>query len=105
MNELLENEKKLLDSDKKKELTPGDLKKDSFLFKYFNPITQTEVTGIYSVASAIQQMLISHPKLNTNLENASKISKKIDISSSLEDNPGKKSSKKVAEFLLKVKKL
>ena len=71
LNELLENEKKLLDSDKKKELTPGDLKKDSFLFKYFNPITQTEVTGIYSVASAIQQMLISHPKLNTNLENAS----------------------------------
>ena len=40
-----------------------------------------------------------------NLENASKISKKIDISSSLEDNPGVKSSKKVSDFLLKVKKL
>ena len=40
-----------------------------------------------------------------NIEKALKISKKIDISSSLEDNPGKKSSKKVAEFLLKVKKL
>jgi len=40
-----------------------------------------------------------------NLAKASKISKKIDISSSLEDNPGVKSSKKVSDFLLKVKKL
>ena len=40
-----------------------------------------------------------------NIEEASKISKKIDISSSLEDNPGTKSSKKVSDFLLKVKKL
>ena len=41
----------------------------------------------------------------SNLEKASKISKKIDISSSLEDNPGVKSSKKVFDFLLKAKKL
>ena len=40
-----------------------------------------------------------------NLEKASKISKKIDISSSLEDTPGVKSSKKVSNFLMKVKKL
>ena len=40
-----------------------------------------------------------------NIEKASKISRKIDISSSLEDNPGIKSSKKVSDFLLKVKKL
>ena len=40
-----------------------------------------------------------------NLEKALKISKKIDISSSLEDNPGIKSSKKVSDLLLKVKKL
>ena len=40
-----------------------------------------------------------------NVEKASKISKKIDISSGLEDNPGLKSSKKVSNFLLKVKKL
>ena len=40
-----------------------------------------------------------------NLEKASKISKKIDISSSLEDNPGIKSSKKVSDFLLRAKKL
>ena len=40
-----------------------------------------------------------------NLEKALKISKKIDISSSLEDNPGVKSTKKVSDFLLKAKKL
>ena len=40
-----------------------------------------------------------------NLEKASKISKKIDISSSLEDNPGKKSTQKIYDFLLKVKNL
>ena len=40
-----------------------------------------------------------------NLEKALKISKKIDISSSLEDNPGVKSSKKVSDFLLRTKKL
>ena len=40
-----------------------------------------------------------------NIEKASKISKKIDISSSLEDNPGKKSSKKISDFLMKVKSL
>ena len=39
-----------------------------------------------------------------NIEKALKISKKIDISSSLEDNPGVKSAKKVSDFLLKVKK-
>ena len=40
-----------------------------------------------------------------NLEKALKISKKIDISSSLEDNPGKKSTQKIYDFLLKVKNL
>jgi phosphoribosylanthranilate isomerase len=40
-----------------------------------------------------------------NLEKASKISKKIDISSGLEDNPGIKSSKKVSDFLKQVKSL
>ena len=40
-----------------------------------------------------------------NLGKASKISKKIDISSSLEDNHGKKSSKKISDFLMKVKSL
>ena len=40
-----------------------------------------------------------------NIEKASLISKKIDISSSLEDNPGIKSKEKVLNFLDKIKKL
>ena len=38
-----------------------------------------------------------------NLELAQNITKKIDISSSLEDNPGIKSPKKILDFLKKVK--
>lgn len=38
-----------------------------------------------------------------NIEKAAKISEKIDISSGLEDNPGVKSSKKILDFLTKVK--
>ena len=40
-----------------------------------------------------------------NINNALKITSKIDISSSLEDNPGKKSEKKVIDFLEKIQKL
>ena len=44
--------------------------------------------------------------INThNLQEAKNITQKIDISSSLEDNPGKKSVQKVSELLLKVKQL
>jgi phosphoribosylanthranilate isomerase len=38
-----------------------------------------------------------------NLEIAQNITKKIDISSGLEDNPGKKSPKKILDFLTKIK--
>ena len=38
-----------------------------------------------------------------NLELAQSITKKIDISSGLEDNPGKKSPKKILDFLTKIK--
>ena len=40
-----------------------------------------------------------------NLDEATKITQKIDISSGLEDNPGKKSVQKVSDFLSEVRKL
>ena len=40
-----------------------------------------------------------------NLDKAKNITQKIDISSGLEDNPGRKSVQKVSDFLLKVKNL
>ncbi|HIF61852.1 MAG TPA: phosphoribosylanthranilate isomerase [Candidatus Pelagibacter sp.] len=41
----------------------------------------------------------------SNLDRAKNITQKIDISSSLEDNPGEKSVQKVSDFLLKIKKI
>ena len=40
-----------------------------------------------------------------NIDQATKIAQKIDISSSLEDNPGKKSEEKVLKFLEKIRRL
>ena len=40
-----------------------------------------------------------------NINQAIKTSKRIDISSKLEDTHGKKSAKKIIEFLLKIKKI
>ena len=40
-----------------------------------------------------------------NIDEVSKITQKIDISSSLEDNPGNKSDEKVYNFLKKIKNL
>tara|TARA_B110000438_G_C15800538_1_gene644954 strand:+ start:1220 stop:1825 length:606 start_codon:yes stop_codon:yes gene_type:complete len=40
-----------------------------------------------------------------NIDQATKIAQKIDISSSLEDNPGKKSEEKILKFLEKIQKL
>ena len=40
-----------------------------------------------------------------NLDKAINITQKIDISSSLEDNPGKKSVKKISDFLNKIRQL
>ena len=42
---------------------------------------------------------------HNNISEAIKVSQKIDISSSLEDNPGDKSEKKVQNFLENIKKL
>ncbi len=43
LSELFSNEKKLIEADNNGELTPKGLNKDSFLYTYFNPTTQTEV--------------------------------------------------------------
>ncbi len=40
-----------------------------------------------------------------NIEKASRVARKLDINSGLEDNPGAKSAKKIKEFLLKVKEI
>ena len=70
LSELFSNEKKLIEADNNGELTPKGLNKDSFLYVYFNPTTQTEVRGLSSIAVVIDKVLRSHPKLNVTLEKA-----------------------------------
>ena len=71
LRELLINEQKLIEADKSFQLTPDNLEKTNFLYKYFNPLTNKEVPGIFSVAAAVESMLITHPKLKTSLLEAS----------------------------------
>ena len=70
LSELFSNEKKLIEADNNGELTPKGLNKDSFLYIYFNPTTQTDVRGLSSIAVMIDKVLRSHPKLNVPLEKA-----------------------------------
>ena len=72
------------------------LKELKYLFYVFFIFFFLFFTGRYYFSDANKK--ISHRSIN-------EISKKIDISSGLEDNPGVKSSKKVSDFLSKVKKL
>ena len=78
---------------------------DEFLFDYTAMEKSSIFNWSYLKNIEIKDWFLAGGININNLENASKISKKIDISSGLEDNPGVKSSKKVSDFLLKVKKL
>ena len=78
---------------------------DEFLFDSSAMEKSSIFDWSYSKNIEINEWFLAGGININNLEKASKISKKIDISSSLEDNPGKKSVKKVSELLLKVKQL
>ena len=78
---------------------------DEFLFDSSAMEKSSIFDWSYSKNIEINEWFLAGGININNLEKASKISKKIDISSSLEDNPGKKSVQKVSELLLKVKQL
>ena len=78
---------------------------DEFLFDSSTMEKSSMFDWSYLKNIEIKELFLAGGININNLERVSKISKKIDISSSLEDNPGLKSSKKVSDFLLKVKKL
>jgi len=78
---------------------------DEFLFDSSAMEKSSIFNWIYLKDIEIDEWFLAGGININNLEKASKISKKIDISSSLEDNPGVKSSKKVSDFLLKAKNL
>ena len=78
---------------------------DEFLFDSFAMEKSSGFDWSYLKNIKINEWFLAGGININNLEKASKISKKIDISSSLEDTPGVKSSKKISDFLLKVKSL
>ena len=78
---------------------------DKFLFDSYAMEKSSIFDWSYLKNIGISEWFLAGGININNLEKASKISKKIDISSGLEDNPGIKSSKKVSDFLKKVKSL
>ena len=66
--EFKENREILLSIDSKGELAVGTLEKQPYLFKYFNPNIQIEITGIASLLEPIEATLYA---MNTTLETAS----------------------------------
>ena len=78
---------------------------DEFLFDSSALVKSSIFDWSYLKNIEIKEWFLAGGININNLEKASKISKKIDISSSLEDNPGVKSSRKISDFLLKAKKL
>ncbi|SVD70255.1 uncharacterized protein METZ01_LOCUS423109, partial [marine metagenome] len=66
--ELKENRDNLLSIDAKGELAVGTLQKQSYLFKYFNPDIEKEITGTVSILDPIEATLSA---MNTTLETAS----------------------------------
>ena len=78
---------------------------DEFLFDSSAMEKSSDFDWSYLKNIEIEEWFLAGGVDINNLEKASKISKKIDISSSLEDNPGKKSVQKVSDFLSEVRKL
>jgi phosphoribosylanthranilate isomerase len=78
---------------------------DKFLFDSSGMEKSSSFNWNYLKSIKINEWFLAGGININNIEKASKISKKIDISSSLEDNIGVKSSKKISDFLLKVKNL
>ena len=105
------SEKKIIQAIKIKNKSDIDLYKrylgiaDEFLFD--SPSLEKSSTFNWSYLKNIEiagWFLAGGVNIN-NLDEAANITQKIDISSSLEDNPGEKSVKKISDFLDKVKKL
>ena len=70
LNELLTNQKALINADLSGLLAPDSLEKQPYLAKYFNPATQTQTTAVISVANVVENILQNDPRLNTNLSQA-----------------------------------
>ena len=103
--------KKIIQAIKVKKKEDVDLYKqyigvaDEFLFDSNTMEKSSTFKWIYLKNVKIKGWFLAGGININNLKGATNIAQKIDISSSLEDNPGKKSIQKVSDFLLKIKNL
>ena len=103
--------KKIIQAIKVKKKEDVDLYKqyigvaDEFLFDSTAMEKSSTFNWIYLKNVQIKGWFLAGGININNLKGAINIAQKIDISSSLEDNPGKKSIQKVSDFLLKMKSL
>ncbi|MDP6346786.1 MAG: MMPL family transporter, partial [Dehalococcoidia bacterium] len=69
--ELYENSQKLRKADQEGNLNPPALPEQPYLYSGFDTDRQQPILGIYTMADAVQEVLVRHPLLNTSLEQAS----------------------------------
>ena len=67
LNELYQNQEALRDADERGDLHPPRLAAQPYLYKGPNPDTELPIHGIYSVADAVQAVLV---RMGTDLEHA-----------------------------------
>ena len=68
--ELYRNEEALRQADEKGELRPDDLPAQPYLFQGFDTDANRPFVGTYTLADAVQEVLVNDPRLDTSLEAA-----------------------------------
>ncbi len=68
--ELYQNERRLREADDRGELHPDGLPAQPYLFQGFDVDANRPFVGIYTIADAVQEVLVSDPRLGTTLEDA-----------------------------------
>ena len=68
--ELFQNIEELQEADRNGKLNPPGLLEQPYLFSGFDADPQQPIVGIYTLANAVQELLLTHPNLATKLEHA-----------------------------------
>ncbi|MBT7080423.1 MAG: MMPL family transporter, partial [Chloroflexi bacterium] len=68
--ELYQNQQALIDKDEQGELAPAGLEVQPYLYTAYDIDSEQSYVGTYSLASAVADMLVAHPLLDTTLEHA-----------------------------------
>ncbi|SVB86756.1 uncharacterized protein METZ01_LOCUS239610, partial [marine metagenome] len=71
LHELLVNQTRLIAADERGELAAGGLDAQSYLFSYYDSENARQVSGVTSLANAVDELLRRHPLLSTTLAEAS----------------------------------